>query len=239
MFAGTRRSASCGGERQGLGLSPHFSPFSVKGSIVKIRITLALVAALSLALAAVAFGAQTEYKVTGGGQTFASSSVDDNGKPTVKGPGDTITFQAFIEQSSDADGPGSPATGQVNIIDRDAGATTAKGKGQHFRGTVTCAYVMPESDDGRGYAELHGTGTTKNGSVTPFVVRIQDNGQGNSAETDFVEFDYTDANANCEDGPSDEEFEFTLARGNAKIHKANPSQSGAKSAKSTSLLALR
>lgn len=197
---------------------------------MKIRITLTIAAVLSLALAAIAVAAQTEYKVTGGGQTFASTSVDENGKPTTKGPGDTITFQAFIEESSDADGPGSPATGQVNIIDRTEGAG---GKGAHFRGVVHCAYVMPESQDGRGYAELHGEGRQKDGDLTPFVVRIQDNGQGSNAETDLVEFDYTDANPECEDEPSDEEFEFTLARGNAKIHKANPSQSS-RSAKTTS-----
>ena len=200
---------------------------------MKIRITLALVAALSLALAAVAFAAPTEYKVTGGGQTFASSNVDENGKPTVKGPGDTITFQAFIEDAE----MGSPATGQVNIIDRTEGAG---GKGVHFKGRVTCAFIAPESEDGRGYAELHGVGTRKDGTTSPFVVRIQDNGQGNSADSDLVEFDYTDSDPNCEDEPSDEEFEFTLARGNAKIHKASPSNSGGgKSAKTTSLLALR
>src|SRR3712207_3287933 len=142
---------------------------------MKIRIVGALSAILALALSAVAFGAQTEYKVTGGGQTFASSDVDDSGKPTVKGPGDTITFQAFIEESSDADGPGSPATGQVNIIDRDPDATTAKGKGVHFKGNVVCAFVMPDSQDGRGYAELHGVGREQGSTTnTPFTVRIQE-----------------------------------------------------------------
>lgn len=196
---------------------------------MRTRIALAVAAALSLAIAAVAVAAQTEYKVTGGGQTFASNQVDENGKPTVKGPGDTITFQAFIE---DAEG-GSPATGQVNIIDREPGAG---GKGVHFKGTVNCAFIAPESTDGRGYAELHGIGREQGSDTdTPFTVRIQDNGQGNSAETDLVEFDYVDSDPQCEDEPSDEAFEFTLARGNAKIHKNNPSQSGAKSAKSTAL----
>ena len=190
------------------------------------------VVALTASAVAIAAPGQQEYKVTGGGQTFASSQVDENGKPTVKGPGDTITFQAFISAASDADGPGAPATGQVNIIDRTPGAG---GKGAHFKGTVTCAYVMPESQDGMGYAELHGTGTTKNGNSTPFVVRIQDNGQGANADTDLVEFDYTDSNPQCEDEPNDEEFEFTLARGNAKIHKANPSQSSKSRTSSTSL----
>ncbi len=196
---------------------------------MKIRITLTVAAVLSLALAAIAVAAQTEYKVTGGGQTFASSSVDENGKPTVKGPGDTITFQAFIEHAATDEG-GSPATGQVNIIDRTPGTG---GKGNHFRGVVHCAYVLPESADGRGYAELHGEGRQKDGDLTAFVVRIQDNGQGSNAETDLVEFDYTDANPECDEEPSNEEFEFTLARGNAKIHKANPSQSS-RSAKTTS-----
>ncbi len=198
---------------------------------MRIRIALAFAAALSLALAAVAVAAQTEYKVTGGGQTFASSNVDENGKPTVKGPGDTITFQAFIEEANNFE---SPATGQVNIIDRVDGATTAKGQGIHIKGEVECAYIAPESEDGRGYAELYGTARLEDGTVEDFVVRIQDNGQGNAADSDLVEFDYTDADQ-CGENEDEEEIEFTLARGNAKIHKANPSQSGAKSAKSTSL----
>ncbi len=195
---------------------------------MRIRIALAVAAALSLAIAAVALGAQTEYKVTGGGQVFAEGNVQ-NGKPTVKGPGDTITFQAFVEQASTSSGPGSPATGQVNIIDRTEGAG---GKGVHFKGTVVCAFVMPESQDGRGYAELHGTGRDQQGNESPFVVRIQDNGQGNAADTDLVEFDYVDSDPQCEDEPNDDDFDFVLARGNAKIHKENPSQSSAKSSSS-------
>jgi hypothetical protein len=202
---------------------------------MKVKVAgLAGTLALTASAVAIAAPGQATYKVTGGGQTFASSSVDENGKPTVKGPGDTITFQAFIESS----GAGSPATGQVNIIDRTEGAG---GKGSHFRGTVTCAFVMPTSDaEGMGYAELHGTGTTKNGTETPFVVRIQDNGQGAAADADMVEFDYTDDNPECDEDANDEEFEFTLARGNAKIHKASPSQSSkAKSVSLAKLAALR
>lgn len=191
------------------------------------RLVLGLTAVLSLALAAVAFGAQAEYKVTGGGQTFATTAVGPDGKPTAKGPGDTITFNAFIQDDGD---PESPATGSVNIIDRTAGAG---GKGVHVKGVVQCAFVVPDSTDGRGYAELYGTATLKDGTMSDFVVRIQDNGQGSAAQNDLVEFDYETAET-CGDNDDEETIETTLARGNAKIHKQNPSQSSAATSRSTS-----
>ncbi len=187
------------------------------GFLTVKRLLLGLTAVLSLAFAAVAVAAQTEYKVTGGGQVLASAESN-----SVKGPGDTITFQAFVEES---DNPKSPATGQVNIIDRMENATTAKGKGTHVKGTVECAFVAPESEDGRGYAELYGTATRKDGRESDFVVRIQDNGQGNAAQTDLVEFDYA-TTEQCGDNEDEEKIETFLGRGNAKIHKASPSQSG-------------
>jgi hypothetical protein len=197
---------------------------------MRIRLALGLSAVLALAFAAVAIAApKAPFKVTGGGQTFASTAVDEAGKPTVRGPGDTITFQAFIQQP-DEETMGAPATGQVNIIDRpqnDSGQSTS-GKGTHFKGTVHCAYLVTGGTGG-GYAELHGEGRAKDGDVTPFVVRIMDNGQGAVADPDQVEFDFTDPSPECDEAPDDTDFEFTLARGNAKIHKQSPSQAGARS----------
>ena len=186
---------------------------------MKIRITLALVAALSLALAAVAFAAPAEYKVTGGGQTLASA--DSSG---VNGPGDTVTFQAFAA----TDGLDDAADGHVNVIDRTEGAG---GKGIHYKGTVDCTFIVTDGTGG-GYAELYGTAETKTGTVVDFVLRIRDNGQGAADEADMVEFDTTDPEA-CGENDDEEEPGFFLARGNAKIHKASPSKSGG-AAKSTS-----
>ena len=200
---------------------------------MRIRIAFVLSAIVALSFAAVAMAAPSPYKVTGGGQVLMSAESN-----SVKGPGDTITFNAFIEE---AGGP-SDATGTVNIIDRTEGATTAKGRGVHLKGTVNCAVVMPESEDGRGYAELYGTATRKNGTEEDFVVRIQDNGQGNAADTDLVEFDYTDPEM-CGENDEEEDIGTFLARGNAKIHKQSPSnsssaRSSSTSAKSTSLTSL-
>jgi hypothetical protein len=194
---------------------------------VKLRTALGLAVAFALAAAAVASAAPVTYKVTGGGQTFASSQVE-NGKPTVKGPGDTITFQAFIPTTGQSDA----STGSVNIIDRTAGAG---GKGVHYRGTITCTYLVTDGTGG-GYAELQGTGQTNSGTTTPFVVRIRDNGQGAGAEADLVEFDRNASTPDCSQDNSDQEFEFTLARGNAKIHKASTASTGAGSASSATTL---
>ena len=200
---------------------------------MKLKIAgLAGTVALTASAVAIAAPGQAPYKVTGGGQVFASSNVDEAGKPTVKGPGDTITFQAFIAEAG-ANGS-SAATGQVNIIDRTEGAG---GKGVHVKGTVECAFIAPESDEGRGYAELYGTATLKDGSTDDFVVRIQDNGQGNAAENDLVEFDYTSPDQSCGENDDQEDFEVTLARGNAKIHKVKSSSSSS-SSRSTSLTKL-
>ena len=105
-------------------------------SVMKGKAVLAVTVVLALALAAVAMAAPAPYKVTGGGQTFASGDIGSDGKPTVKGPGDTITFQASIANQGQDDN----ATGSVNIIDRSGGTG-------HFKGTVECAYLV-SSDDG-------------------------------------------------------------------------------------------
>ena len=202
---------------------------------MKIRIVFVLAAVAAMAFAAVAYAAKTPYKVTGGGQVLASAESN-----SVKGPGDTITFNAFINDA-DGDMVDEDATGKVNIIDRpqDGSGQSTTGKGLHYTGTVDCAFIDPAG----GYAELYGEARQNSQAPTPFIVRIQDNGQGAAADNDLVEFDYTNAPPQCDDEPEDEEFEFNLARGNAKIHKENTgaSRSSARttSAKSLSLSALR
>ena len=189
---------------------------------MKVRSGVLLGAIAALGLATVADAAPSPYKVTGGGQALASA--DSSG---VKGPGDTITFQAFIP----ATGVSQDSTGRVNIIDRTEGEG---GKGDHFRGTVDCTFL--ETDGlGGGYVELYGTGI-KDDAARDFVVRIRDNGQGDAAEPDQIEFDLTVNEPPCEDSREDEEDvpEFFLARGNAKIHKENSGASKSSSAKSKS-----
>jgi hypothetical protein len=192
---------------------------------MKIRLALALASIAALAIAAVAFAAPSTYKITGGGQTFAAADVDDDGKPTVSGPGDTITFQAFTNSSG---GGASNATGQVNIIDR-----TPDQKHTHFKGVVTCAFIMiADPDKGGGYAELRGYDRSNVNRF--FRVRIVDNGQGSAAEEDGVEFNRNfDADNNPNNGNQQgncanydpDDVEFVLARGNAKIHKESKNQS--------------
>ena len=195
------------------------------GSQLRIRLTVVLGAVAALVFAVAAVAAPSQYKVTGGGQTL--TTMTSNG---VKGPGDTVTFQAFIPNT----GESQDTTGHVNVIDRTEGGG---GKGVHYKGTVTCSFLVTDGLGG-GYAELYGTAETKAGTVTDFVLRIRDNGQGDQADPDQVEFDTTPPEE-CGENEDEEEPGFFLARGNAKIHKASPSNSGAKSAKGTSLLALR
>ena len=188
------------------------------------KAVLAVTAVLALALSAVAFAAPSPYKVTGGGQTFANAALGEDGKPTANGPGDTITFQASI-----ADQGAGPATGQVNIIDRSGG-------NGHFKGTVECAFLSSDPATGGGYAELRGHGRHGNDATTDtFLVRIADNGQGAAADADMVEFDLESPSTDCGDDQEGEEIGMTLARGNAKIHKQNPStaKSSNKSSKSS------
>ena len=187
---------------------------------MRSKAVLAVTAVLALALAAVAMAAPSPYKVTGGGQTFADGSVGPDGKPTVKGPGDTISFQGFIAAQGVGD-----ASGQVNIIDRSGGTG-------HFKGTVTCAFLA-SGDEGGGYVELRGTGRKGNNPTTQtFRVRIVDNGQGSAADNDMVTYDLNNPGTDCSDHEDNgDDIEFQLARGNAKIHKVN---SGASKSNKTS-----
>ena len=161
--------------------------------------------------AGVATGAPTPYKVTGGGQTLLTATSSE-----TQGPGDTVTFQAFINETNTAD---DTATGHVNIIDREDSGKT------HLKGAVNCAFLVTDGLGG-GYAELYGTAQNKAGDDVPFQIRIRDNGQGGDS-TDMVEVDTSSPDA-CNDNTEEEEPEFYLARGNAKIHKQNPSTSKSK-----------
>ena len=69
-------------------------------------------------------------------------------------------------------------------------------------------------------------------------MRIHDNGKGAAADPDQIEFDRTASAPACDEDNSDDDPELFLARGNAKIHKASPSQSGAQQ-KSASTSATR
>lgn len=190
---------------------------------MKVRIGVLLSAIAALGLSTVADAAPTTYKVTGGGQTF----VDYDPEEGVQGPGNTITFQAFI----DGQGAQNDSSGQVNIIDR---RQSENGKGDHFRGVVTCTFLASDPAGG-GYVELIGHGI-KNDAERDFVVRIQDNGQGAAADNDLVEFDLAVEDPECEEQRDDDDDspDFTLARGNAKIHKQNAGASKSSSAQSKS-----
>ena len=94
------------------------------------------------------------------------ASADSSG---VKGPGDTLTFQAFIA----TDGLGEESTGHVNLIDRNGDAAS----GVHCKGDVNCTFLVADGTGG-GYVELYGVATAKDGTERDFVVRIRDNGQG-------------------------------------------------------------
>lgn len=191
---------------------------------IRFGVVAGVIAALAFSVSAVA--APTPFKITGGGQTFATADYEDG----IQGPGDTITFQAFIP----AQGTSEDSTGQVNIIDRTPGEG---GKGDHFRGRVECSFLQSDPLTGGGYAELRGVGI-KDDVERNFLIRIQDNGQGSAAEADLVEFELgTGDIPQCEDSRDDQGDEgpqMTLARGNAKIHKQNPSTSKSSKKSSTS-----
>ena len=153
-------------------------------------------------------------KATGGGQVLLGSS----------GKRSTITFTA--QQTGDA------VKGQVNFIDRAAGA----GQDQvHTKGTVTCITVTGNM------AEIGGR--LNNEESTPFFLRVVDKGEGANADNDVIEFDTMGEDADCEQNDaSDRRFELELAKGNAQVHERRSSSSsrskssGASTSRSLSLL---
>lgn len=162
------------------------------------RTTLIVGAAAVACLASPALAGSSVDRATGGGQIWVASDG--------RGPGDTITFQAR--------GTSAAATGSVNVIDRTAGATTGRGQGYHFKGTVTCLLVSGTT------AKLAGTGTGPEGE-TGFTLIVTDNGEGSKApDSDMIALQYTD-DPTCSREDGDDDSETDLARGNAQVYDAS------------------
>lgn len=196
-------------------------------------------AVLALAVAGLAPAqAQSGFKVTGGGQALATADSS-----SVKGPGDTYGFNA---QDTDGDA-GEAAKGQFNSIQRTANAPTAKGRGDHIKGAVTCL-VASDAQSGQGAARFGGV--IRNSEFTDmteptdpmaepqaytdrmiFIVDVIDNGEGGD-NTDFIQYEAQEEDAdndgNPENDPSpcsmerelEESDETFLARGNVQVHNA-------------------
>ena len=173
---------------------------------MKKIMTLVAVAALGVAAIATSAVAGSGDKATGGGQTI----IGDSGK------GSTIAFTA------QRDGTGSAAKGQVQFIDRSAGAKNAP----RYHGVVDCLEV-----DGN-FAVIGGSKKTGTSTVQRFVLRVVDNGEPNQGQ-DLIQFnqeDTTDSDGPlpfddklaCGDGDPDDPpaDDFTLARGNAQVRDA-------------------
>ena len=183
-----------------------------------------LIAAFVLALMVPGFAnAQSGLKVTGGGQTFASST-----DATTGGPGDTVGFNAIAEES------GAPADtllakGQLNFIDRDRTDVTARGRGEHFRGVVTCIRLASAGDAGGAVFGGYRQGTNPNAANAElFRVYAIDNGEGSNADNDdeiiIEEYNGGGAGSFDEESPCDEDDDDfaseapILARGNVQFH---------------------
>jgi hypothetical protein len=161
------------------------------------RTTLIAGLAVAAAIGGTANAGSSVDRATGGGQILINSSGH--------GPGDTITFQARGTETA--------ATGSVNVIDRDRDATTAKGQGYHFQGTVSCLRVDANT------AQLSGTGTAPDGSETAFILVVVDNGEGAAADNDSINLTYVD-DPSCNKDDGDNDGAVDLARGNAQVYDA-------------------
>ena len=188
---------------------------------MKLKMTLAIAAMGVLALAGATANAGSGDKATGGGQTMLPA----NGQ----GPGSTIAFTAQRVEDTDDD---TAAKGQVQWIDRDNTATTAKGKGVRYHGVVTCLEVTTD-DNGHGFAVIGGHKKTGTSTIQRFVLRVVDRGEGSTAEgEDLIQFDEEDTHNDpmvagddrlaCGDEDPEEQptSNFTLARGNAQVREA-------------------
>lgn len=164
------------------------------------RTTLIAGLALTAAVGGTASAGSAVDRATGGGQIL----VDSSGH----GPGDTITFQARNT------GDGDTATGSVNVIDRVQGATTGRGQGYHFKGTVICMQVSGK------VAKLAGTGTKADGSSTAFTLLVEDNGEGAAADSDMIALNYV-SSPDCDRQDGDDDGNTDLARGNAQVYDAS------------------
>ena len=144
-------------------------------------------------------------KATGGGQVLLGNS----------GKASTIAFTA--------QGTVDSAKGQVQFIDRSAGAGQNQVK---YHGVVDCIEVTGNAAIIGGYAKKPATGDR-------FVLRVVDNGEPNQGQ-DMIQFDNVNPPDECGDDDSDTPPEWDLARGNAQVRDgddANPEQSGTMSFK--------
>ena len=197
---------------------------------MRIRNFLIAVAVLAIAVPGFA-NAEGGFKVTGGGQALATQDGS-----SVRGPGDTYGFNA---QDTDGDA-GDEAKGQFQTIQRDADATTAKGKaieGGRFHGEVTCLVSLGDDDPNTPATARFG-GVVRGGDPAApdallFTVDVTDNGQGAEATaSDVIAYrtyrpsdadDPTQAGDQTPQNPCDYDEDRTdgetnLARGNVKIH---------------------
>ena len=144
-------------------------------------------------------------KATGGGKVLFS---DDDVKAS------TIAFTA--------QGTTEAAKGQVQFIDRSAGAGRDQTK---YHGVVDCIEVV-------GNAAL--IGGFRKGAEDPtdpddrFVLRVQDNGEPNQGQ-DMIQFDEEteqDAADTCGDDDDEDDLtpEFALANGNVQVREGDSSE---------------
>ena len=164
---------------------------------MKIKRACALAAAAALVVPASVAIAGNGDKATGGGQVLLGSS----------GKMSTIAFTA--------QGTVDDAKGQVQFIDRSAGAGREQVK---YHGVVDCIEVTGNTAIIGGYAKKPATGDR-------FVLRVVDNGEGDG--TDLVQFDNVNPPDECGDDDDDTPPEWELAHGNAQVRdgdSANPQQ---------------
>jgi hypothetical protein len=170
---------------------------------MKTKFALAFALAGALAIPAGSAIAGNGDKATGGGKVIMS---DDDVKAS------TIAFTA--------QGTTDVAKGQVQFIDRSAGAGQNQVK---YHGVVDCLEVT-------GNRAIIG-GFRKKGDPADeedrFVLRVVDNGEPNQGQ-DLIQFDNeTEAADTCGDDDDDTNPEFALANGNAQVRdgdSTNPSE---------------
>lgn len=205
----------------------------MKRTVISASVLALAVAGVQVATAAPGTG----FKVTGGGQALATSDSS-----SVKGPGDTYGFNAQQIEGATADA----AKGQFNSIQRDAGATVGRGKGEHIKGEVTC--LVATGDGTQGTARFGGVirgsefqDMTQPSSPTEqpraytdrmiFIVDVTDNGEG-QAEDDLIQYDAQEEDADDDGDPTNDpnpcddqrtlaaSEETILARGNVQVKNA-------------------
>ena len=197
---------------------------------MRIRNLLIAIAVLAIAIPGIA-NAQSGFKVTGGGQGLASSDSS-----SVRGPGDTYGFNA---QDLDGDPNTEAAKGQFNSIQRDAAATVGRGKGEHIKRRVECLVAVSAGQDGAArFGGVIAGSEFEDDPVDPvtnepytdrmiWVVDVTDNGEGNSADDDLIQYEEQEEDYDDDgdpDSPCDPARELMpsseniLARGNVQIH---------------------